>query len=66
MKLNDDRFRDIDDAALEAALLALHVCPHCRSDLQRVALFNDVYGCKGTAYPTHPFETWFIPPKEEP
>lgn len=41
----DDRFRDIDRAALHNALLALKTCPRCRADLEPVAFAADVYGC---------------------
>lgn len=55
------RFSALDDAALETALLALRTCPRCRADLQPVALFDDVWGCKG---PSHTFETWYLPHDE--
>lgn len=54
-----ERFSDLDDAALNAAMLAQRTCPHCRRDLQPVALFEDVWGCSSCR------ETWHLP-KEEP
>ena len=61
MKLGaDDRFEAIDKAALHNALLALKQCPHCRRNLQPVALFEDVYGCDGKQWPHHDFETWHL------
>jgi hypothetical protein len=50
----DNRFEDIDKAALHNALLALHTCPHCRDDLQPVNFLFDVYGCAKCK------ETWYI------
>jgi len=50
-----------DKAALYQALLALHTCPHCRADLQPVALCADVWGCQGNGARPHPVETWHIP-----
>ena len=44
-----------DRHALQQALLALKVCPEDRSDLQPVALCEDVYGCLTCN------ETWHIP-----
>jgi hypothetical protein len=58
----DNRWEEMDKDALHTALLALHTCPHCRSDLRPVALFEDVWGC---ADPSHSFETWHIPKTEE-
>jgi uncharacterized protein YbaR (Trm112 family) len=52
----DNRFEQIDKAALHNALLELRTCPHCRSDLQPVALLENVYGCPKCR------ETWHIPP----
>jgi hypothetical protein len=51
----DNPFRDMDDAALRKFLLSHLLCPHCRKDLQPVAFYEDVYGCKCKK------ETWFIP-----
>lgn len=51
----DNRFEDMDRAALHDALLALRTCPRCRGDLQPVALCEDVWGCR----PCH--ETWYLP-----
>lgn len=48
-----------DRAALEFALLALKVCPHCRRDLVPVRLTDDVWGCEGD--PTHKPATWHLP-----
>ena len=48
-----DRFREMDDAALHNALLALGVCPTCRNDLLPVAFCADTFGCarcKATHY----------------
>jgi len=50
----DDRFKDIDRAALKAALLQMHVCPHCRADLKPVAFCADVFGCAECK------ETWHV------
>ena len=56
MKLGaDDRFEAMDKAALHNALLNLRTCPHCRNDLQPVALFEDVWGCRACD------ETWHLP-----
>jgi ribosomal protein L37AE/L43A len=54
----ENRFEDIDRAALHNALLKLHVCVHCRRDLQPVALLADVWGC------AHCRETWHIPEED--
>lgn len=51
----DHRFDDLDNAALRAALLAMHTCPTCRADLVPVALCEDVYGCPQCR------ETWHLP-----
>ena len=53
--MDRDRFAETDKAALEAALLALWTCPHCRADLQPVHLFEGVWGCKPCG------ETWYVP-----
>ena len=50
----DNRFRDLDDAALIQALLALRVCPTDRQDLRPVALVKDVWGCARC------HETWYL------
>ena len=52
-----DRYEGQDKTALYNALLALKTCPHCRADLQPVALYDSVYGCNSG----HPLETWYIP-----
>ena len=54
----DNRFEDIDKAALHNALLNLHTCPNCRRNLQPVALFEDVWGCASCK------ETWHLPKEE--
>ena len=50
----DNRFDDIDSAALNTALLALKTCPRCRRDLQRVGRCPDVWGCATCR------ETWHL------
>lgn len=54
-------YEAMDKAALDTALLALRTCPRCRADLRPVALFEDVWGCRGTGYPSHMAETWYLP-----
>ncbi len=49
------QYEEMDKKALHDALLALHTCPHCRSDLQPVALYEDVWGCHSCK------ETWYLP-----
>ena len=51
----DNRFEELDKAALHNALLALKTCPNCRGDLLPIAFCAEVYGCR----PCH--ETWHIP-----
>jgi len=51
----NNRFEQIDKAALHNALLDLHTCPRCRDDLKPVALCEDVFGCQRCK------ETWHIP-----
>ena len=51
----DNRFEEIDRAALHNALLALRWCPHCRTDLRPVAFCEDVWVCELCA------ETWYLP-----
>ena len=50
----DNRFAALDAAALSEALLAVHVCPRCRTDLQPVALTEDVWGCASCR------QTWHV------
>ena len=52
---HDNRFKEVDKAALHRALLNLGVCPNCRNDLQPVALFDEVEGCSDCR------ETWYMP-----
>jgi hypothetical protein len=60
MKLQNNRWEDLDKAALNDALLALRTCPNCRGDLQPVAFFDSVWGCKPCK------ETWYLPEKADP
>lgn len=48
----------MDKAALEAALLAMRVCPRCQRALRPARLYQDVWGCHEAG---HPPETWYIP-----
>lgn len=50
-----DKYETQDKAALKGALLALHICPQCRRDLQPVAFYSDVWGCVAC------HETWHLP-----
>jgi hypothetical protein len=59
---SDNRFEEIDRAALSNALIKMHICPHCRNDLKPVAFFEDVWGCNDKS---HIMETWHIPKDEE-
>jgi ribosomal protein L37AE/L43A len=52
-------YEDTDKAALVNALLQLHTCPHCRADLQPVALCKDVWGCSACK------KTWHVPSVEK-
>ena len=54
----DNRFEEIDKIALQRALLAMRVCPHCRKDLKPVVLYDEVYACDNDE---HPFESWYLP-----
>ncbi len=52
----DDRFADMDRAALHNARLEMRQCPHCARDLQPVAFFPpETMGCG------HCKETWYLP-----
>jgi hypothetical protein len=54
-------YEAVDKAALNNALLALHICPRprCgRAELLPVALCEDVWGCAQC------HETWYLPPEE--
>lgn len=51
----DNRFENLDKAALSTALLELHTCPQCRVALRPVALCQGVYGCPDCK------ETWHLP-----
>lgn len=50
----ENRFEEIDKAALKVALLALRVCPHCRADLRPVAFCEGCWGCAECK------ETWYL------
>lgn len=51
-----------DRIALDRALLALGLCPHCRQELRCIRSFGpDVWGCAGESYPKHSPETWYVP-----
>ena len=55
----DNRWEQVDQAALHNALLALKTCPRCRADLQPVGPgLADVWGCSECK------ETWYIPTEE--
>jgi len=50
----DNRWEEIDKAALHNALLEMKKCPRCQQDLQPVVFFEDVWGCSDCK------ETWHL------
>ncbi len=57
----NNRFEEIDKAAMNKHLLKNHKCPYCRKELQPVAFFEDVWGCRCGGNGISRLETWYIP-----